>query len=131
MRISMMSGMLVRILLLTVLASSLYSLDLKNATIVAGPQDRKAAQMLTEAIEKRTRIRLAVAERAPASGATIVLGGRPTIPAVAGADGYRVEVANGSVILAGNDRRGTLFAAGALLRNLRMDRDSVEIADGW
>jgi hypothetical protein len=85
--------------------------------------------MLTEEIEKRTRIRLPVAERAPAQGPTIVLGGRPTVPAVPGADGFRVQVVNGSVMLAGNDRRGTLFAAGALLRNLRMDRDSVEVAD--
>src|SRR6185369_17509906 len=118
-----------RTLALMLCAASLHALDLKNATIVAGPQDRKIAQMLTEEIEKRTRIRLAVAERAPASGATIVVGGRPTVAAVSGADGYRVQVVNGSVMLAGNDRRGTLFAAGALLRNLRMGRDSLEVAD--
>jgi hypothetical protein len=114
-------------------AASVYGLDLKHAVIVApaglvGPE-KKIAPMLVEEIEKRTRIRLAVSERAPASGPAIVIGGRPTIAAVAGADGYRVQVANGSVLLAGNDPRGTLFAAGALLRNLQMDRDALSVAD--
>src|SRR6478672_8615144 len=113
------------------LISSANALDLKNAVIVAAPHEKKIAAMLTEEIEKRTRIRLAVSERAPASGASIVLSGRPTIAAVRGADGYRVQVLNGSVQLAGNDARGTLFAAGALLRNLQMDRDSVAIADDF
>jgi hypothetical protein len=115
--------------------TSAYGLDLKNAVIVApaglvGPE-KKIAPMLVEEIEKRTRIRLAVSERAPASGAAIVIGGRPTNAAVSGADGYRVQVANGSVLLAGNDPRGTLFAAGALLRNLQMDRDTLSVADDF
>src|SRR5690242_10052265 len=54
------------------------ALDLKNATIVAPPglasPEKKAAAMLGAEIEKRTRIRLPIAERAPASGAAIVLG---------------------------------------------------------
>jgi hypothetical protein len=125
-----MTGMFSRVSVIAALAiAPLAALDLRHATIVAGPPDRKAATMLTEEIEKRTRIRLPVAEKAPAQGPTIVLGGRPTVTAVPGADGFRVQVVNGSVMLAGNDRRGTLFAAGALLRNLRMDRDSLEVAD--
>src|SRR5205085_9043372 len=44
---------------------------------------------------------------------------------------YRAQVVNGSVQLVGNDARGTLFAAGALLRNLQMDRDSLAIADDF
>src|SRR5947199_5973138 len=104
-------------------AASAYGLDLKHAVIVApaglvGPE-KKIAPMLAEEIEKRTRIRLGVSDRAPASGPAIVIGGRPAIAAVPGADGYRVQVANGSVLLAGNDPRGTLFAAGALLRHLQ------------
>ena len=55
------------------IATSSHALDLKNAVIVATPTEKKVAAMLTEEIEKRTRIRLAVAERAPASGASIVL----------------------------------------------------------
>jgi hypothetical protein len=125
-----MTGMFSRLFAIAALAiAPLAALDLRHATIVAGPPDRKAATTLTEEIEKRTRIRLPVADKAPAQGPTIVLGGRPTVAAVPGADGFRVQVVNGSVMLAGNDRRGTLFAAGALLRNLRMDRDSLEVAD--
>ena len=57
-------------------AASAYGLDLKHAVIVApaglvGPE-KKIAPMLVEEIEKRTRIRLAVSERAPASGPAIV-----------------------------------------------------------
>ena len=124
--------MLVRFVTLAVLfAAAAHALDLKNAVIVATPRQKKVAAMLTEEVEKRTRIRLAVSERAPASGPSIVLEGRPTIAAVRGADGYRVQVINGSVQVAGNDARGTLFAAGALLRNLQMDRDSLAIADDF
>ncbi len=114
-----------------VCATSARALDLKDAVVVAAPNQKKAASMLVEEIEKRTRLRLAISDRAPASGPAIVLGGRPTMAAVPGADGYRVQVLNGSVQLAGNDARGALFAAGALLRNLQMDRDSLSIADDF
>ena len=49
--------------------------------------------------------------------------------ATPGADGYRVRAIDGVVLVAGNDARGTLFGAGALLRNLRMDRDRLEAPD--
>ena len=55
--------MITRCLASVLLAASAWALDLRSATIVAGPADRKVAQMLTEEIEKRTRIRLPVAER--------------------------------------------------------------------
>src|SRR3954468_8501719 len=112
-------------------AIAAHALDLKNAVIVATPAEKKIASMLTEEIEKRTRIRLAVSDRAPSAGASIVLSGKPAIAAVRGADGYRVQVVNASVQLSGNDARGTLFAAGALLRNLQMERDSLAIADDF
>jgi hypothetical protein len=113
------------------------ALDLKTASIVAPPglagPEKKAAVMLAEEIEKRTRLRLPVVDRAPGSGPAIVLGPeaarRMTIAAVSGADGFRVQVANGAVLVAGNDPRGTLFGAGALLRNLRMERDSLDVSD--
>jgi hypothetical protein len=115
------------------------ALDLKNATIVAPPglagPEKKAAAMLSEEIEKRTRLRLPVVDRAPASGPSIVLGPeaarRMNLAAVPGADGFRVQVTNGAVLIAGNDPRGTLFGAGALLRHVRMERDSLEVADDW
>jgi hypothetical protein len=119
--------MLRRALALTALATSAFALDLRNATIVATPDQHKVATMLQQEIEKRTRITLPISDR-PATPA-ILLSGRPTISAVPGADGYRLQVLNNAVHLAGNDRRGTLFAAGALLRNLQMDRDSLAIAD--
>jgi hypothetical protein len=114
------------------------ALDLKTASIVAPPglasPEKKAATMLADEIEKRTRLRLPVVERAPASGPSIVLGPeaarRMTVAAVPGADGFRVQVANGAVLVAGNDPRGTLFGAGALLRNLHMERDTLAVADG-
>jgi hypothetical protein len=109
------------------------ALDLRTAVIVApagltGPE-KKIAPMLAEEIEKRTRIRLRVVDRAPGSGPAIVIRGNPSVAAIAGADGYRVQVVNGAVQLAGNDPRGTLFAAGALLRHLHMDRDVLSVAD--
>lgn len=126
--------MIVRSLALAALAlAPAFALDLKTAVIVApagltGPE-KKIAPMLTEEIEKRTRLRLRVVDRAPASGAAIVVRGNPTIATVPGADGYRVQVAGSSVLLAGNDPRGTLFAAGALLRHLHMDRDALSVDD--
>ena len=118
------------------------TLDLTHAVVVApanlaGPE-KKAAVMLVEEIEKRTRIRLPVTGRWPGSGPAIFVGREPQvraaagrlasglIPAVKGTDGYRVQVSAGTVLVAGNDPRGTLFGAGALLRNLRMDRDVLE-----
>ena len=48
---------------------------------------------------------------------------------IAGADGYRVQVVDGVVLVVGNDARGTLFGVGALLRRLRMERDVLEVPD--
>ena len=36
---------------------------------------------------------------------------------------------DGVILVVGNDARGTLFGAGALLRRLRMERDTLEISD--
>jgi hypothetical protein len=120
--------------------------DLKSSVVVAsasltGPE-MKAAGMLADEIEKRTRIRLPVTDRWSGSGAAILIGQESALrnvsrkladrlmPAVSGAEGYRVQVIDGVVLVAGNDARGTLFGVGALLRNLRMDRDALEVPDG-
>src|SRR5207248_1207814 len=69
------------------------------------------------------------------SGPAILLGPPPArlasrlLPAVQGADGYRVQTIDGVVVVSGNDPRGTLFGAGALLRKLHMDRDRLEAPD--
>src|SRR5882672_6375535 len=116
---------------LVLLAAHAKAIDLSKAVVVASA-DSKAAAMLVDEVEKRTRIRLPLAAALPASGAAIVVGQPPAAlanrlrTAVAGADGYRVQVIDGSVVIAGNDARGTLFGVGALLRNLRLERDRVE-----
>ncbi|HEV3202043.1 MAG TPA: hypothetical protein VGZ73_29295 [Bryobacteraceae bacterium] len=115
------------------------ALDLKSAVVVApatlaGPE-KKAVAMLVDEVEKRTRIRLTVTETLPSTGTAILVGqqlGRFTnrlTPAVPGADGYRIQVIDGTVLVVGNDARGTLFGVGALLRRLRMERDALEVPD--
>jgi hypothetical protein len=131
--------------LLTLLPAA-RALDLKNATIVTAPNaaspEKKAAAMLADEIEKRTRLRLAVTERWSGAGPAILVGQESELrgiarkfadglpAAAAGADGYRVQVADGVAVVAGNDARGTLFGAGALLRRLHMERDILEAPDG-
>ena len=122
-------------------ASAAHGADLKNAVIVvparAPSPERKAAQMLSEEIEKRTRVRLPVSEHRTGSVPAILLGQSSElapalmarmIPATPGADGYRVQSIGNAILVAGNDARGTLFGAGWLLRQLRMERDTVECA---
>src|ERR1700691_4712945 len=45
------------------------------------------------------------------------------------ADGYRVQSIGNTIVIAGNDPRGVLFGAGWLLRQLRMERDTIESPD--
>lgn len=133
--------MLRRTLLGLLIAAAAAGIDLKNAVITIAPSapgpERKAAAMLADEIATRTRIRLrSGSSLAPAP--MILLGTEaelraiapalinPLIPAVPGADGYRVQSIAGSIVIAGNDARGTLFGTGALLRKLRMGRDIVE-----
>jgi hypothetical protein len=149
------------------------ALDLKSSVVVApatlaGPE-KKAVAMLVDEVEKRTRIRLSVAETWQGAGPAILVGQQSGIEAGArrladrlipapggtggfacppgpasgrstgetacptktapGADGYRVQVVDGVVLVVGNDARGTLFGVGALLRSLRMERDILEVPD--
>jgi hypothetical protein len=133
-------------ILVCALPAASLALDLKNAAIVVSPNaaspEGKAAAMLADEIEKRTRVRLKVMDRWTGAGPAILLGQEAEVraigakyaqalpAAVAGPDGYRVAEAGGAVVVAGNDARGTLFGAGALLRKLHMDRDAVEAPDG-
>ena len=112
------------------------AIDLKNATVVvsagAPSPERKAAAMLVDEIEKRTRIRLPVAERRPGSGAAILVG--PSRERASPRDGFSIEeqteAQSTTIAVTGNDPRGTLFGVGALLRQLHMERDTVEAPDG-
>ena len=148
-----MIGMLLRktaflLFFCSLLAAPVAALDLRSAVVVApaglmGPE-KKAAAMLVDEIEKRTRIRLAVGATWSGVGTAILLGQESAVAASAaggrrlaerlrppqpGADGYRLQVIGGVILVVGNDARGTLFGAGALLRRLRMERDTLEISD--
>jgi hypothetical protein len=117
-----------------------HAVDLKNAAITRAPnltaQEKQAVTMLADEIEKRTRIRLPIGDR-PFNGPEILVGeeanlraiARELIPAPSGAEGYRVQTVGNTVVVSGNDPRGTLFGVGALLRNLRMERDILEAPD--
>jgi Glycosyl hydrolase family 20, domain 2 len=112
-------------------ASSAAAVDLKTATIVTAPnlttQEKNAVTMLGDEIEKRTRIRLPVATSS--SGATsstiLINANKHSTPA----EGFSIETRASIVTVTGNDARGTLFGIGALLRNLRMERDILEAPD--
>ncbi len=112
---------------LVLLASSACALDLRDAVIVvpsgAPSPVRKAGQMLTEEIAKRTQLRLPIA--APAAGRPAIILKTATGPA----DGYRIETTASAVTITGNDARGTLFGAGYLLRRLRMERQVLEVTN--
>jgi hypothetical protein len=123
-------------------ASASVAADLGKAVILvpqgAPAPEKKAAQMLSEEIAKRTQLRLEVTSTAPADGRpAIALGTQAELvsrasglPApVPGADGYRVKAGANGVVIAGNDARGTLFGAGYLLRHLRMERQVLEVED--
>ena len=120
----------------------LAALDLKSSVVVAPQnltlQEKTAVAVLIEEIQKRTQMRLAVQTAMPARGTpAIVVGTSTKLAGVAGAalgrmtaaphgdEGFRVQVVDGNVVVAGNDARGMLFGVGYLLRNLRMERGHV------
>ncbi len=95
-----------------------------------GPE-QKAVAMLVEEVEKRTGIRWPVyqtpSEGAGSDGTRVQVLLRNASPA----EGYRVEVSGNAVRVSGNDARGVLFGVGRLLREVRMDRGTVSVPDGW
>ncbi len=129
--------------------ASVWALDLSRAVIVApqpaNVQERKAVAVLVEEIANRTQSRLTVAHALPADGTPsivvgtaarleklsgVALGGLP--PAVKRADGFRIAASGNSVIVAGNDQRGTLFGIGYLLRKMEMRRGGIlRLADSF
>jgi len=129
-------------------ASGAEKIDLSRAVIVAvspGTIPAKAAEMLRDEIEKRTRITLEISGDVPdgnrpaiAVGTAGDLAGRRFTPPSAlvvprQADAYALWVDDSrrpgtTICLAGYDPRGALFAAGRLLRALEMDRDRIELA---
>lgn len=122
------------------LIAASHAADLKTAVIVAPasltPPEHKAAVMLADEIEHRTRIRLPIADRWPAAAPAIFLGresdlravhpAASLIPAAVGPEGFRLQSDGANIFVIGNDARGVLFGAGALLRRLHMDRDTLD-----
>jgi hypothetical protein len=110
-------------------ASCLASLDLRQATIQLRPGatsiERKAAEMIAQEVEKRTQLRLLPAPGTTTSGPVVEIG-RGSGPV----DGFAFSTSPNGVLIRGNDDRGVIFGAGYFLRQLRMSRQRLEIAEG-
>jgi hypothetical protein len=130
------------------------ALDLTRATVVAPPglsgPERKAVQMLTEEVEKRSWVSWKRADAWPADGTPVILVGPadgvrrladarglrlPDAPGKNGREGYRIGISTQEaapvVWVAGNDSRGVLFGVGRLLRELRIEREKVMLPAGF
>ncbi len=109
----------------------LLALDLSGATVVAPPSpspvEAKAAQVLIEEVEKRTRLKWQSGTAASTAPAILLRRN----PAKGPAEGYTIRTEANRVEILGNDDRGMLFGVGRLLRELRMDRDQVALPDGF
>ena len=101
-----------------------YGLDLSRARVTApatlsGPE-AKAVAMLIDEVEKRSGVRW---DGGPATVA---------IERSAGpAEGYSIRTSAQGVTVTGNDARGILFGIGRLLRELRIMRGSIQLADDF
>ncbi len=128
------------------------ALDLREAVVVSpvdlsGPA-KKAVAMLVEEVEKRTHLRWNISTAWPVSNTSVIAVGPKSALArfagpfardlqakqdASGAEGYRLCVRRGqsspAVFVIGNDARGVLFGVGRLLRELRMRRGGVTLAD--
>ncbi|MFN7918549.1 MAG: glycoside hydrolase family 20 zincin-like fold domain-containing protein [Bryobacteraceae bacterium] len=105
----------------------LAALDLSKAVLVPAPSlgktERKAVQVLTEEVEKRTWIRLEPGQAA----VSISISNKNAGPK----EGYSIQTSASGVRIDGNDARGVLFGIGHLLRTLRMERHRLELPDGF
>lgn len=108
--------------------------------------EQKAAQMLVEEIQERTRIRLPQSTQWPTGNAPVIVVGQAStlkkisnnrsvgLPpqAEAKADGFQIRIdgsaSQPAIWVQGNDPRGTVFGAGWLLRHLTLKRDTITIA---
>jgi len=112
------------------LSRCLFPADFKSATIVlpasASTPMKKAAQMLTEEIEKRTQLRLKIATSAASGTPSILLktapGGKP--------ESFTLASTANTVTITGADDRGVVFGAGYLLRHLHMARQKLDLDAG-
>lgn len=127
-------------------------IDLGSA-VVAAPADadpivRNAAEMISDEIEARSYIRLAIADAAPAEGSVIAVGTKDALAKIApayadaisalapeGDEGYAIATvadgANAAIFVTGNTSRGVIFGAGRLLRELTMTKRSVVLDEAF
>ncbi|MDH7502136.1 MAG: hypothetical protein QHJ82_05390 [Verrucomicrobiota bacterium] len=145
-------GFLMRLVVLYVCVLPTFALDLNEAVIVlsltSSAREKKAAQMLSEEIEKRSCVRLRTTSARPAPDVpVVVVGSRTGLTESAdlrlngllstnkpvGPEGYRLFVSQGAgapaVCVVGEDERGVLFGVGRLLRELHLGRGRVRIDD--
>lgn len=129
-------------------------LDLSRATVIATPgisgPAKTAVRMLVEEVEARSILRWDRGESWPGSEIPVIAVGPgeevrkllekhgiqlPAAPTENKPEGYQIGVnanrANTVVWVAGNDSRGVLFGVGRLLRELRLGRMKVTLADGF
>src|SRR5436190_5326196 len=129
------------------------NLDLAHATIVSASDltrvERSAVRMLAGEVARRSQVRWSNKNEFPASGPCIVVGTldevkrltglkKPRLPAAVGlsrAEGYSIwaEASGNSlrVFVVGHDRRGVLFGVGRLLRELRIERQKISLAEDF
>jgi hypothetical protein len=124
-----MRGPVAALVLFCIFPHHVSALDLSGAVVVANPNltgtERKAVAMLVDEVEKRTGIRWEMATSA--EGVRIEVSSQPSKPP----EGYSIESSNAWIRVTGNDPRGVLFGIGRLLRELRMEKGAVSIADGF
>jgi len=109
-------------------------MDLRNAIIAlpAAPtaREKKAAEMVSGEIARRTQIRLPIANAANGKPAIHLGVGGTT----AGPEGFTLtssaEGATPTITVTGRDDRGLIFGAGYLLRQLHLDRQRIELPAG-
>lgn len=122
-------------------------IGLSKAIIVTSSTKKvqtKAAEMLRDEIEKRTRIGLDIVSEMPGTDEVAIIIGtakelaeksyRPPagfeVPSKADAYALWIDTTKrqaATICAAGHDDRGTLFAVGRLLRVLEMSRDKIQI----
>jgi len=141
---------LILVLMLAVSTSSAAEIDLSRAAVVAvspGTVSAKAAAMVSDEIEKRTRLTLEIVSAIPGGERPVIAIGTARDLAKKGLnppsglevpqkpDGYALWVEGGrrrgaTICVAGCDNRGALFGAGRLLRLLEMGRDKLALDGG-
>jgi len=111
-------------------------MDFSNAVIVqrrgAGPIEAKAPVVLSQEIERRTGLRLEIlCNPEDAGGRPVINIGCGTQDPPAKKDGYLVSVEESSAQLTGFDERGTLYAAGQLMRIARWSPGALLLPDRY